>query len=371
MKKIFCAAILGAVLLNFGGCKSMSKENVFAGKDGLFCVMSTSSGDIALELFYKDTPLTVTNFVGLAEGTLDAAKGKKFYDGLKFHRVIADFMIQGGDPQGTGAGGPGYKFADEWCDKYSFDGPGYLAMANAGPDTNGSQFFITHVPTDWLNGKHTIFGKVVDKDSQKVVDSVKQGDKINSIKIYRQGAEAEAFEATQEKWNELNSTAQERQLAAARKKMEEVAKKYMAYVDQLKANHSNAVKAYADKAAAAEKKFADYKKDASGIMYKITKEGSGEKCGPAKFASTLYTGKLINGDIFDASERHGGAPLDFGTAQGQMIIGYDLMTQDMKAGEKRTVVLPPEFAYGENGIPQAGIGPNEYLIFDIELVEFN
>ena len=268
IKKTIIAGLLAVVALTSctaAGSKGKNMEAI-KGKEGVFALLETEKGTIVLNLFYKETPMTVSNFVGLAEGTLDAAKGKPFYDGLKFHRVISDFMIQGGDPQGNGTGGPGYKFADEFVEGYIFDKPGKLAMANSGANTNGSQFFITHVPTDWLNGKHTIFGKVVDKDSQKVVDSVKQGDKINSVKIYRQGAEAEAFEATQEKWNELNSTAQERQLAAARKKMEEVAKKYMAYVDQLKANHSNAVKAYADKAAAAEKKFADYKKDASGIM---------------------------------------------------------------------------------------------------------
>ncbi|MBR0101696.1 MAG: peptidylprolyl isomerase, partial [Treponema sp.] len=140
----------------------MSDElKAIQGKDGIFAIMKTTSGSIVLELFYKETPLTVTNFVGLAEGTLDAAKGKPFYDGLTFHRVIADFMIQGGDPKGNGTGGPGYKFADEFVDNLIFDKPGLLAMANSGPNTNGSQFFITHVPTDWLNHKHTIFGKVV------------------------------------------------------------------------------------------------------------------------------------------------------------------------------------------------------------------
>ena len=160
----------------------MDKElKAIEGKDGVFAIMETSKGSIVLELFYEKTPLTVTNFVGLSEGTLDVCKGKHFYDGLKFHRVIADFMIQGGDPEGTGRGGPGYRFADECFDDLTFDKPGYLAMANAGPGTNGSQFFITHVPTTWLNGKHTIFGQVVNADSQKVVNAVKQDDKIEKI----------------------------------------------------------------------------------------------------------------------------------------------------------------------------------------------
>ena len=137
----------------------MSAETLDAlkGKEGLFAVLQTEKGQVVLELFFKETPMTVANFVGLAEGTLDAAKGEPFYDGLTFHRVISDFMIQGGDPKGNGTGGPGYQFADEFVDGYIFDKPGKLAMANSGANTNGSQFFITHVPTDWLNYKHTIF----------------------------------------------------------------------------------------------------------------------------------------------------------------------------------------------------------------------
>ena len=233
MKKIVAAVLTGIVFLSLVGCKpkksepktvvkkkkkkKMSGVKSIEGKEGLFAVISTDKGDIAIELLYKDTPMTVTNFVGLAEGTLDAAKGNPFYDGLKFHRVIADFMIQGGDPQGTGAGGPGYKFADEWCDKYAFDKPGYLAMANAGPNTNGSQFFITHVETPWLNGKHTIFGIVVDSDSQAVVNAVAQGDKMNSIKIYRQGADAEKFTATQADFNKMAEEAKKAALEAKKK----------------------------------------------------------------------------------------------------------------------------------------------------------
>jgi peptidyl-prolyl cis-trans isomerase B (cyclophilin B) len=136
--------------------------------------IKTARGDIKLELFEKETPKTVANFEKLA------AQG--FYDGLAFHRVIPDFMIQGGCPKGDGTGGPGYKFGDEFHPKLKHDGPGVLSMANAGPNTNGSQFFITHVPCPWLDGKHTVFGKVID-GGQKVVDSVKQGDKIDSVKI--------------------------------------------------------------------------------------------------------------------------------------------------------------------------------------------
>lgn len=137
--------------------------------------IKTDRGDINLKLFPEVAPMTITSFVTLAK--------KGFYNGLKFHRVIEDFMIQGGDPTGTGAGGPGYQFRDEFKEGVVFDKKGLLAMANAGPNTNGSQFFITHVPTEWLNYKHTIFGEVVSEEDQKVVDSIKQGDKIESIEI--------------------------------------------------------------------------------------------------------------------------------------------------------------------------------------------
>lgn len=324
----------------------MDKKKVLEGKEGVFAVINTTKGDIVLELFYKDTPLTVTNFVGLVEGTLDAAKGKKFYDGLKFHRVIADFMIQGGDPQGTGAGGPGYKFADEWSDKYSFDKPGYLAMANAGPNTNGSQFFITHVPTDWLNGKHTIFGKVVDEASQLVVNAVAQGDKMNSITIIRQGADAEKFTATQEDWNKHAENV--KKIALEKKKA-----------------------ANAAKIAEVEKAFPGFAVDENGIYWKTTKEGSGDKCGKKKSVTVEYKGYLVNGQVFDGSAKllkGGHEPLDFMTDGRQMIPGFDIMVQDMKKGEVRTIVIPSDLAYGDQGYP--GVIPGgAYIAFDIELVK--
>ncbi len=305
------------------------------GKEGVFAVIETEKGDIVLELFYKDTPLTVTNFVGLAEGTLDAAKGKPFYDGLKFHRVISDFMIQGGDPNGTGAGGPGYKFADEWCDKYSFDGPGYLAMANAGANTNGSQFFITHVPTDWLNGKHTIFGKVV--TGQDVVNAVAQGDHMKKITIIRQGKDAEAFKATQAEWNKAAETQKK---VAAEKKEKEMAK----VIDGCT-------------------------KSKEGIYFQILKEGKGDVCGKGKNVKVEYKGYLVDGTIFDASKGfhpQGHEGLEFKTNGGQMIPGFDIMVQQMKKGEVRKMVLPPELAYGAQGIP--GVIPGgAYICFDVEL----
>ena len=319
----------------------MDKElKAIEGKDGVFAIMQTSKGSIVLELFYDKTPLTVTNFVGLAEGTLDAAKGKPFYDGLTFHRVIADFMIQGGDPEGTGRGGPGYRFADECRDDLVFDKPGYLAMANAGPGTNGSQFFITHVPTDWLNGKHTIFGQVVNADSQKVVNAVQQGDKIEKLTIVRQGEAAKAFTATQADFDKL---AEEAKIAAAEK----------------------AKAANAKKIAEVEKKFPGFAVDSNGIYWKTTKEGNGAKIGGRKNVACEYKGYLVDGRVFDQSKGRG--PLEFVTDGGQMIPGFDIMVQDMKVGEKRTIVIPSDLAYGPNGIP--GVIPGgAYIAFDVELV---
>lgn len=341
MRKILSAILLALVVLSTGCAQSKGKKmKAIEGKEGLFANISTSKGDILVELYYKEAPLTVTNFVGLAEGTLDATKGKKFYDGLKFHRVIADFMIQGGDPQGTGAGGPGYKFPDEPVNGLVFDKPGKLAMANAGPGTNGSQFFITHVPTDWLNYKHTIFGTVVDGESQKVVNTVAQGDEIKSITIIRQGAEAEKFTATQADFDKLVPVAKD-----AVKKFKE-------------AQIADVIKGC--------------EKTSNGVYFQIVKEGSGNAIGNGKKVTCEYQGYLPDGQIFDASKKfhpQGHEPLEFVVGAGQMIPGFDQMVSQMKVGETRKMIIPPELAYGSRGIPQAGIPGDSYICFDVTLVK--
>ena len=301
------------------------------GKDGVFAIMKTSKGDIVLQLHYKETPLTVINFVGLSEGTLDATDGKPFYDGLTFHRVIENFMIQGGDPLGNGTGGPGYKFYDEFVDTLKHDGPGVLSMANSGSNTNGSQFFITHVETPWLDGKHTVFGKVV--TGQDVVNKIQQGDKIEHITIVRQGADAEAFSTTQADFDREMEAIGEKQKAA-----------YEAAVAEARAY---------------------YEEIAKKVDYKILKEGIGDKVGIVRNVSVHYTGYLEDGTVFDSSEGRG--TLDFVTGAGQMITGFDAMVQDMKVGEKRKIILPLEVAYGSRGAGDV-IPPNATISFDVELV---
>jgi peptidylprolyl isomerase len=204
--------ILGLALLIMAGVVNVgAAEEAKKLPDGLYAEMDTSKGKILLQLEFEKTPLTVANFVGLAEGTKYYSKtpgeppkqqNKPFYDGLTFHRVIANFMIQGGDPQGNGTGGPGYQFRNEIVPSLKHDKPGILSMANAGPDTNGSQFFITHKDTPWLDGHHTVFGHVV--EGQDVVNQIAIGDKINSVKIIRVGDKAKAFKGDEAEFQKLN-----------------------------------------------------------------------------------------------------------------------------------------------------------------------
>lgn len=191
MKKIFNILLLAVATLGISSCNAQNDLG-----EGLFAKINTTKGSIIVKLEFEKAPLTVANFVGLAEGKIkNSAKeeGEPFYDGLTFHRVIKDFMIQGGDPSGTGSGGPGYSFKDEFHPELKHDRAGTLSMANAGPGTNGSQFFITHKETSWLNNKHSVFGYVI--KGQGTVDLIEQGDVIKNIEIIRNGKAAKNFDA--------------------------------------------------------------------------------------------------------------------------------------------------------------------------------
>ncbi|MDR2343961.1 MAG: peptidylprolyl isomerase [Spirochaetaceae bacterium] len=308
--------------------------------DGVFAVIDTNRGQIVVKLYYDRVPLTAGNFVALAEGKMDAARGKPFYNGLKFHRVVADFMIQGGDPLGNGTGGPGYKFHDEFDPGLKHDGPGVLSMANSGPNTNGSQFFITHKATPWLDGKHSVFGRVV--RGQDIVDAVRQGDTLKSVTIVRNGAAAAAFLPNQASFDSLEKAA----ASAAAKKLGAVRKDNIAKIE---AKYPNALKS------------------ASGIWYVVNKQGSGNKPKKGQKIRTNYKLTLLSGQVLDSSDRHGG-PFEFNAGTGQVIPGWDEMLLDMCPGEKRTLVIPPELAYGESGAGNGLIPPNSFLEFEVELL---
>ena len=309
--------------------------------DGLYAKITTNRGEILLSLEYKKTPLTVANFVGLAEGTKDSHRGRvRYYDGLTFHRVLPDFMIQGGCPQGTGTGGPGYTFADEIDSSLKHDRPGILSMANAGPGTNGSQFFITHVPTPWLDGKHTVFGRVT--NSQEVIDAIRQGDTIETVEIIRVGTEAEAFQADQAAFEALlaGMAGREEEKIRARQEKQEIL---------IKERWPNAITT------------------PSGLRYVVLQEGSGDKPRAGATISAHYIGTLLTGQKFDSSVDRG-QPLKFQVGVGRVIPGWDEALLDMKKGEKRTLIVPPQLAYGERGVPGA-IPANATLVFEVDLVD--
>ena len=306
-------------------------------QDGLYAKIKTSKGDILLNLEYEKTPGTVGNFVALAEGNLENSakpQGTPYYDGLTFHRVIPDFMIQGGCPQGTGTGNPGYKFDDEIHTDLKHDAPGKLSMANAGPGTNGSQFFITHVATPWLDGKHTVFGSVV--EGQDVVDAIEQGDTMDKVEIIRQGASAEQFNAI-EAFRTFEG-AREKRIAAEREK----------------------AKAELDKLAKG------FDETASGLRYKILQKGDGKKAEKGQMVSVHYKGQLADGTVFDSSYKRN-QPLDFQVGVGQVIPGWDEGICLLQVGDKARLVIPSDLAYGSAGAGGV-IPPNATLVFDVELM---
>lgn len=309
-------------------------------ENGIYAKITTAKGDILIQLTYQLTPATVGNFVALAEGTMKNTQkplGTPYYDGLTFHRVIPNFMIQGGCPLGTGTGDPGYRFDDEFHPSLKHNKAGVISMANAGAGTNGSQFFITHLPTPWLDNKHTVFGQVI--EGQNVVDAIAQGDKIEKITIIRVGEEAEKWDALKA-FNSLNE-AKAARLAEQKRKNEE---------------------AFA-------KEIEGFDKTESGLYYKITQHGNGEKPQAGQKVAVHYTGMLLDKSVFDSSYSRR-QPLNFTVGVGQVIEGWDEGILLLHEGDKARLVIPSDLAYGASGAGGV-IPPHAPLIFDVELVKVN
>jgi len=343
MKLIKIISTALCLLVFLPGILSARDSSTIDLPEGLYARFDTTRGQITARLYYKQVPLTVINFAGLAQGTKesDLPPGAKYFDGLIFHRVIKDFMIQGGDPTGTGRGGPGYNFPDEFSDNLKHDAPGILSMANAGPGTNGSQFFITHKATPWLDNKHSVFGKVV--KGMEVVNKIQQGDTINTVEIIRVGKEAEDFKTDQASFN------------AALYKMEW--KKKMELKGAISKFKKEMLAEYPD-AVITE----------SGLMYVVKEKGEGEYPLKASKVKVHYTGKFLNGKVFDSSvERN--SPIEFTVGVGQVIKGWDEAVLYMKKGEKRILLIPYWLAYGKGGYPGV-IPPESHLVFDVELIDF-
>jgi len=331
-------------------------------EDGMYAEFTTNKGSIICALEYEKTPITVANFISLAEGTntmvADTHKEKKYYDGLKFHRVIADFMIQGGCPLGTGTGDPGYKFKDEFDPSLVHDKAGILSMANSGPKTNGSQFFITHKATPWLNNKHTVFGHVI--TGQGTVDSIAKGDTLQTVKIIRKGSAAKKFNAADIFNNHFAAEKKEQEEKEA--KLAVIKKETVAMFDKHKAN-------------------AETLASGAQIAY-ITKTNNpkpeiGTKV-LVNYAGYLTDGKLFDSnikeiatknDVFDFRREDGGGynpiPMDY-SPEARLIQGFRDGLLAMSPGDKALVFIPSHLGYGERA--SGPIPGNSDLVFELEIV---
>lgn len=305
--------------------------------NGLFATISTSKGEIKIELEFEKTPGTVGNFVGLSLGLISNSikpLGEAYYNGLKFHRVINDFMIQAGCPLGTGTGDPGYKFDDEFHNELKHDRPGVISMANAGPSTNGSQFFITHVETPWLDNKHTVFGNVI--DGMDVVNSISQNDEIISIKINAVGDKAKAFDAAKA-FEDFNKSK----------------------ADRIKKEKENELKVLKDLSKG-------FSKTTSGLLYKFEKENNSHKPSNGNKVKVHYKGMLLDGTVFDSSFKRN-QPIEFTLGVGQVIKGWDEGISLLGIGDKASFIIPSDLAYGASGAGGV-IPPNATLVFEVELI---
>nr|WP_026812737.1 peptidylprolyl isomerase [Arenibacter certesii] len=366
MKKAYLLLLILTIAVS--SCKSSKHAEL---GDGIFADINTNKGEIILKLEYEKTPLTVANFISLAEGknpfVSDSLKGKKYYDGIIFHRVIKDFMIQGGDPSGTGSGNPGYKFKDEFNDSLKHDKAGILSMANAGPTTNGSQFFITHKETPFLDGRHTVFGNVV--TGMEVVDSianVETGERdrpvtdvvMNSVEIIRNGKDARKFDAIKIMSDYF---AEEEEKIKAKEKM------------------------ISDMVAEFSQQEPQAKELPSGLKIYTLKEGEGVKPKIGQKVNVYYAGYLSDGSLFDSNveeiatqydafnpaRKQGGGyqaiPMDY-SPEAPLIAGFREGLMEMKVGDKVRLFIPSHLGYGEAGAGNV-IPPNSNLVFDLEITE--
>jgi cyclophilin family peptidyl-prolyl cis-trans isomerase len=369
MRKSFY--VLALAFTFFAACK---EENTNL-SDGLYAEIETEKGTIITTLEFEKSPVTTANFILLAEGknpyVNEKYKGKPFFDGLTFHRVESSFMIQGGDPDGNGSGGPGYRFKDEYSD-LKFDKSGVLAMANAGPGTNGSQFFITHVPTDFLDGKHSIFGHVIE-NGMETVKSIERGDVINSIKIIRKGEAAKKFDALK-MFTDYVARDQEDQKkrAAIQAENKRIYEEKFKEIKAKKMEEHIALKSTS-------------KKTKTGLQFKIVKKGSGKKPKNGTQVYINYAGYLEDGSLFDSNvasvAKENGAfdpqremagvyspiPFEAGKKEG-MIPGFIEGIEQLSFGDKAIIFIPSHLGYGPQGTRNI-IPPNANLIFEIELLE--
>ncbi len=367
-KRIFL--FLSTIILTLVACQD-EYPNL---EDGLYAEFKTNKGDFVAELYHEKTPITVASFVSLAEGTsrmVDSTyEGKKFYDGLTFHRIIDGFVIQGGDPDGTGAGNPGYRFPDEIVEELKHDSKGILSMANAGPGTNGSQFFITLAPTPNLDGRHTVFGKVV--EGQEVVDSIGQVETdandrpsepviMNEVKIIRKGKAAKDFDAPD---------VFEEEMAATKAEEEELA----AELEEEKRETTEKFEALKEEAEELE----------DGLLIYYDEKGDGETPDVGDDVQVHYEGYFADGTLFDTSKEevakekgiynqaranqggYGPMVTKYGP-DAPLIPGFRAGIQEMSVGDKATLFIPSHLGYGERGAGGV-IPPNTDLIFKVELV---
>ncbi|MAC93313.1 MAG: peptidylprolyl isomerase [Flavobacteriaceae bacterium] len=354
MKKIFLRLIVLTVIIS---CKTQHPDL----ESGLYADIQTNKGSILLKLAYDKAPITVANFVSLSEGknskVSEEFRSKKYYNGIRFHRVIADFMIQGGDPTGSGSGGPGYRFDDEFSD-LTHKGPGILSMANAGPGTNGSQFFITHKATPWLDGKHSVFGEVI--KGQEVVDSIEQNDLIEDLIIIRKGKEARQFDASEvftSYFEQRETIAKENEI-----KLNAIRQQNLLKFEALKSKST---------------------KTASGLQYQITYKGKGTPVKSTNNTTVHYAVYFTDGTLLETSKleiaeannavnmqrknanQYNPIPARVGP-EDAMIEGFKEGLRLLRMGDQAILFLPYDIAYGEKGVQ--GIPPQSDLIFEIEIV---